>query len=307
MTINISKNNNKIRDINGIVLLNKSQGISSNYALQQVKRLFCAKKAGHTGSLDPLATGILPICLGQATKIAQFMLTVNKQYFVRAKLGYISNTGDAEGEISKFGEIANIKYNDIDKILKKFIGKIEQIPPMYSALKQKGIPLYKMARKGIQVKRDARKINIYDIKLLNFEKDIIELDVYCSKGTYIRTLIEDIGKKIGSGAYVIKLNRIGFAHLKLDNSFSFEQLENKKNISLKELDKTIINSADMLPEIDSIYLNDKDVIDIKFGRKINNNNYTNPKVLKLFDNKRNFLGIGESDINGNISPKRIFV
>ena len=164
-----------------------------------------------------------------------------------------------------------------------------------------------MARQGITVDRDARDINIYDIKLLNFKNNIIELDIYCSKGTYIRTLVEDIGKKLGSGAYVVKLKRTGFAHLKLDDSLTFKELENRKNISLTELDKTIINSEEMLPNFDCVFLDDNDVIDIKFGRKISNNNYKSPQKIKLFDKKRHFLGIGESDINGNISPKRLFL
>lgn len=297
---------NSLRNVNGIVLLNKETDISSNKALQQVKRLFCAKKAGHTGSLDPLATGILPICLGEATKIAQFMLEVNKKYLVRAKLGYISDTGDAEGKISKIDFNKNITRDDIAKNLQKFIGKSQQIPPMYSAIKQKGVPLYKIARKGITVERSARDINIYDIKLIDFTKDVFELSVHCSKGTYIRTLVEDIGKSVGSGAYVVKLERTAFAHLKLEDSLSFKELSNKKDISLTELDKTIINSEEMLPELACVFLADNDVVNIKFGKRINNA-YRKAEKIKLFDKKNNFLGIGESYEDGTIAPKRLFI
>ena len=232
----MSKRNPKGRDINGVVLLDKASGGSSNHALQQVKRLFDANKAGHTGSLDPLASGLLPICLGQATKVAQFLLDDDKRYFVRGKLGQVSNTGDSEGELVSFGSTQEVDFNSIENVLLKFIGNINQTPPMYSALKRNGTPLYKLARKGIEVERTQRPVCIHEIKFISYEEEILSLEVSCSKGTYIRTLIEDIGKSLGSGGYVIELRRIGFSHLDITQSRTYEQLLELKNIDLESLD-----------------------------------------------------------------------
>ena len=214
----MSKRNQQVSHINGVVLLDKASGSSSNYVLQQVKRLFRANKAGHTGSLDPLASGLLPICLGQATKVAKFLLDGDKRYFVRAKFGQVSSTGDSEGKIVNFGPTKGVDESSIKTILPQFIGDIHQIPPMYSALKRQGTPLYKLARKGIEIERPPRPVTIHKINFLNFEYEVLSLDVFCSKGTYIRTLVEDIGKSLGCGGYVIELRRTGFSHLDLSGS-----------------------------------------------------------------------------------------
>ena len=221
----MSRRNKKGRDINGVLLLDKASGCSSNSALQDVKYLFNANKAGHTGSLDPLASGLLPICFGQATKIAQFLLDGDKRYFVRGKLGLVSNTGDSEGELSEYGSTKDVDDATIKSTLLNLIGNIKQIPPMYSALKREGTPLYKLARKGIEVEREAREVSIHEILFKDFDADILTLEVSCSKGTYIRTLIEDIGKLLGCGGYVIELRRIGFAHFDIAQGKTFEELQ----------------------------------------------------------------------------------
>ena len=233
----MSKRNKKGRDIDGVLILDKASGQSSNSALQEIKRLFGANKAGHTGSLDPLASGLLPICLGQSTKVAQFLLNDDKRYFVRGKLGEISDTGDSEGQISQFGSTQAIDEAVIKDSLKNFTGVISQIPPMFSALKKNGTPLYKLARKGIEVERKPREVSIYEIEFISIENDILTLEVSCSKGTYIRTLIEDIGKHLNCGGHVIELRRIGFAHLNIDQSKTFEEI---KDSSLDELDSLLI-------------------------------------------------------------------
>ena len=261
----MSKRNKKGRNIDGVLILDKASGHSSNAALQEVKGLFGANKAGHTGSLDPLASGLLPICLGQSTKVAQFLLDDDKRYFVRGKLGDVSDTGDSEGKISKYGSTSDIDQSIVNNCLKNFIGKNSQIPPMYSALKKNGTPLYKLARKGLEVERKSRKISIYEIQLISLEDNILTLEVYCSKGTYIRTLIEDIGKSLGCGGYVCELRRIGFAHLSISQSITFEELKNK---GINELDKLLIGSDEMLPNLKSIYLDHDQSRDINFGRKI---------------------------------------
>ncbi|OGT38191.1 MAG: tRNA pseudouridine(55) synthase TruB, partial [Gammaproteobacteria bacterium RIFCSPHIGHO2_12_FULL_38_14] len=195
------------KQINGILLLDKPPGITSNHALQKVKRLFQAKKAGHTGSLDPIATGMLPICFGQATKFSQFLLSSDKHYYATARLGVTTTTGDCEGEIVAKRSIESITASAIEAVLNDFIGESEQIPPMYSALKYHGKPLYELARAGIEVEREARKINIYSLTIENWNGREAQFHVHCSKGTYVRTLIADIGERLACGAHVVGLRR----------------------------------------------------------------------------------------------------
>ncbi len=303
----MSKRNSKGRDINGVVLLDKASGGSSNYALQQVKSLFDANKAGHTGSLDPLASGILPICLGQSTKVAQFLLDGDKRYFVRGKLGQVSNTGDSEGELVSFGSTQEVDFNSIENVLLKFIGNINQTPPMYSALKRNGTPLYKLARKGIEVERTQRPVCIHEIIFISYEEEILTLEVSCSKGTYIRTLIEDIGKSLGSGGYVIELRRIGFSHLDITQSRTYEQLLELKNIDLESLDTVILGADEMLPNIEAIYLDTEQSRDIRQGKKIQFIGFSSIQKIKLYDDNKQFIGIGESNLLSEVLPKRLFI
>ena len=303
----MSKRYKKGRDINGVVLLDKASGGSSNHALQQVKRLFGANKAGHTGSLDPLASGLLPICLGQATKVAQFLLDSDKRYFVRAKFGQVSSTGDSEGKIVNFGSTKGIDESSIRVTLLKFIGDINQVPPMYSALKRNGTPLYKLARKGIEIERSSRPVTIHEINFLDLEDAVVSLEVFCSKGTYIRTLVEDIGKSLGCGGHVIELRRTGFAHLGLSESKTYEQLSKLKEQNLESLDSVILSADEMLPNLKSVYLDSEQTRDIRLGKKIEYLGFSNPQKLKLYDHNEQFIGIGESNLMSEILPKRLFV
>ena len=303
----MSKRNQQVRDISGVVLLDKASGSSSNYVLQQVKRLFGANKAGHTGSLDPLASGLLPICLGQATKVAQFLLDDDKRYFVRAKFGEVSSTGDSEGKIVNFGSIKGIDESSIRVTLLKFVGDINQVPPMYSALKRNGTPLYKLARKGIEIERSSRPVTIHEINFLGLEDAVVSLEVSCSKGTYIRTLVEDIGKSLGCGGHVIELRRTGFAHLGLSESKTYEQLSKLKEQNLESLDSVILSADEMLPNLKSVYLDSEQTSDIRLGKKIEYLGFSSSQKLKLYDHNEQFLGIGESNLMSEILPKRLFV
>ena len=303
----MSKRNQQVRDISGVVLLDKASGSSSNFALQQVKRLFSAKKAGHTGSLDPLASGLLPICLGQATKVAQFLLDGDKRYFVRAKFGQVSSTGDSEGKIVNFGSTQGIDESSIRAILLKFIGDINQVPPMYSALKRNGTPLYKLARKGIEIERSSRPVTIHEINFLNLDDAVVSLEVSCSKGTYIRTLVEDIGKSLGCGGHVVELRRTGFAHLDLSGSKTYEQLSKLKEQNLESLDSVILSADEMLPNLKSVYLDSEQTSDIRLGKKIEYLGFSSTQKLKLYDYNEQFIGIGESNLRSEILPKRLFV
>ena len=300
----MSKRNKNGRDIDGFLILDKASGQSSNTALQKIKRLFDANKAGHTGSLDPLASGLLPICFGQSTKVAQFLLDDDKRYFVKGKLGEVSDTGDSEGEISKYGPTKKVDEAAIKDCLKTFVGVISQVPPMFSALKKNGTPLYKLARKGIEVERTPREVSIYEIQFISLEDDILTLEVCCSKGTYIRTLIEDIGKYLNCGGHVIELRRIGFAHLDIAQSKTFEDL---KEMNLSELDRLLIRSDEMLPNLKSVYLDYDQSTDIKFGRKIKCNDLNTPQKIKIYDSNKRFVGIGESNNLSEVLPKRLFI
>ena len=300
----MSKRNKKGRDIDGVFVLDKSSGTSSNSALQQVKRLFGANKAGHTGSLDPLASGLLPICLGQSTKVAQFLLDDDKRYFVRGKLGEVSDTGDSDGKISQYGSTSGIDETTIKDSLKKFVGVISQVPPMFSALKKNGTPLYKLARKGIEVERNPREVKIYEIQFISLEANILTLEVSCSKGTYIRTLLEDIGKDLNCGAHVIELRRIGFAHLNIDQSKSFDEINKMSSV---ELEKLLIGPDEMLPNLKSVYLDYDQSVDVKFGRKIKCDEFNTPQKVKLYDSNRKFIGIGECNHLSEVLPKRLFI
>jgi len=303
----MSKRNQKGRNINGVVLLDKASGGSSNHALQEVKRLFGANKAGHTGSLDPLASGLLPICLGQATKVAQFLLDDDKRYFVRAKFGEVSSTGDSEGKIVNFGSTKGVDESSIRVTLLKFLGDINLVPPMYSALKCNGTPLYKLARKGIEIERSSRPVTIHEINFLDLEDAVVSLEVSCSKGTYIRTLVEDIGKSLGCGGHVIELRRTGFAHLGLSESKTYEQLSKLKEQNLESLDSVILSADEMIPNLESVYLDSEQTSDIRLGKKIEYLGFSSSQKLKLYDHNEQFLGIGESNLMSEILPKRLFV
>mgnify|MGYP000374092978 FL=1 len=216
--------------IDGVVLLDKPSGMSSQSAVTSVKRLLHAEKAGHTGTLDPMATGLLPVCLGEATKYSQDLLDADKAYLAQLRFGIQTDTGDAQGQIIAEKSTAEVVDNAmakslIDAMLPRFIGEIQQVPPMYSALKRDGKPLYEYARSGIEIEREARRITIYSIKLLNVQWPVIDIEVHCSKGTYIRVLAEDMGHALGCGAHLIGLRRTMVGHLSLAQSASLESLQ----------------------------------------------------------------------------------
>ena len=213
------------RHISGVFLLNKPLGISSNAALQKVRWLYRAEKAGHTGALDPLASGLLPICLGEATKFSHYLLDSTKRYQTTIHLGHSTTTGDVEGEVLLEQAVPALTEEKIKQVLEKFVGDIQQVPPMYSALKKEGRPLYELARKGIEIEREARPIHIYAIELLSFTENSITLDVTCSKGTYIRVLGEDIAQALGTYGHLTYLHRIKTGHFDLVPEYTIEYLE----------------------------------------------------------------------------------
>lgn len=292
-------------DVNGILLLDKSSGISSNNSLQRVKRIYNARKAGHTGSLDVPATGLLPICFGEATKISGYLLGSDKKYYAKCKLGETTTTGDASGDLLEKKEFPAMKESELIKILTKFIGNIEQVPPMFSALKYRGVRLYKFAYKGITVERKARNIKIYDINLLNVENDYFEMEVFCSKGTYIRTLVEDIGIKIGCGAHVLTLRRKETGPFHELDSFTLEKIE---EISKKGLDAlfSLLLPMDMaLKNIPQIQLKKEEALSISQGRSVVVDGLPDAGELRIYNSLSQFIGMGEVTEDGRVSPKRL--
>jgi tRNA pseudouridine55 synthase len=303
----MGRRNRNGRDITGIVVVDKPSGHSSNHVLQQVKRLFDAKKAGHTGSLDPLASGVLPICLGEATKLSGYLLDADKQYAVTCKLGITTDSGDADGEVIAEQAIPEFDETTLQPILDSFIGEQDQVPPMFSALKYQGQPLYKLARQGIEVERKSRRIWIYEIQLLDCSYDSFTLSVRCSKGTYIRTLVEDISHKLGTGGHVTMLRRTGVAGYSLDDAVSLEQLaERRESGDLAVLDKLLEAAENALPDWPVINLDEAASKTLSFGQSIQVEQDFECANVRLFDQNEKFMGLGEMSPDGVIKPKRLF-
>ena len=293
------------RNINGIVLLDKATGQSSNYALQRVKRLLNANKAGHTGSLDPLATGVLPLCLGEATKISQFLLEADKRYLVQVVLGERTDSGDSDGVTLKLQKRIDVEYEALVVALKKFEGEIQQLPPMHSALKHNGVPLYKFARKGVNVERKSRPVTIHRIILLNFENNIVDIDVTCSKGTYIRTLADDLGETLGCGAHVGQLRRIQAGRFTIDNCVKLDDLEAIEELrGLDALDELLIPMDQAITEMPQVLLESKKAKQIKSGQTVLLDEAPGRGLVRLYEDK-SFIGIGVINVEGKVAPRRL--
>jgi len=302
----MGRRRNSGRNVQGILLLDKPLGATSNAALQRVKRLFNARKAGHTGSLDPLADGLLPICFGSATKISAFLLDADKRYWVRIKLGENTATADAEGEVTRTRPAEGISRADIETVLEGFRGEIQQIPPMYSALKHKGERLYKLAREGIEVEREPRTIVIHELNLLSCDLPEIEIDVRCTKGTYVRTLAEDIGEALGCGAHVTALRRTGVGPYGSEGLIDMETLE--KTVSERgqqALDELLIPMATALGNWPEIKLTPDSTFYMKQGQPVLVPNAPTEGRVRLFDSNGGFIGVGEILDDGRVAPKRL--
>lgn len=293
------------RDITGILLLDKPTDVTSNKALQQTKNLYFGQKAGHTGALDPIATGVLPICFGEATKFSHFLLNADKKYRVTAKLGQKTTTSDREGEVIEEKPVS-VEKEDIVNLLQQFSGTISQVPSMYSALKKDGVPLYKLARQGIEVERKAREVTIYSNELLNFNGDTFELDVHCSKGTYIRNLVEDIGDELGCGAHVLELRRTAVSHLELANCTTMAQLEELKQADEKiAMDDLLLPLEKALHHLPIVELDADQAYYIKLGQAIQLSEVPEEEEFILKDPVIGFLGIGCIDDDGKVAPRRL--
>lgn len=298
---------NRGRSINGIVILDKATGLSSNAALQQVKKLYEANKAGHTGSLDPLATGVLPLCLGEATKVSQFLLNSDKRYRTKIKLGVRTDSGDKTGKVIQSIADFSVSEAGIEKELDAFRGEIEQLPPMHSALKVDGVPLYKMARKGIEIRREKRKVTIYEINLLNIAEDVIELDITCSKGTYIRTIADDLGQALGCGANIIELRRTEAGVFREEDCKDLEALsELKVQGGLEFIDEQLIPMDQAIVELPEVNLPSVTASHLKNGQAVIVRHLPEEGLVRLYEEEQ-FIGIGCIDDDGKVAPRRLIV
>ena len=304
----MGRRKNKGRDISGVLLLDKPQGCSSNHILQKVKRLFGAAKAGHTGSLDPLATGMLPICLGEATKISAFLLDSDKRYRLACQLGVSTNTGDAEGEVIDTQDATAITEQDILAVLPEFIGEIEQVPPMFSALKHNGERLYDLARKGIEVERKPRSITIYNIDYISLTTDeqqriILELDVECSKGTYVRTLAEDIAKRLDCCAHITALRRLSVGPysddmVTIDDLIALaEEGQDALDACLQPIDSGVADWPDVRLGSDAAFY-------VRQGQPVLVPHAPTEGWVRIYD-QSHFLGLGEIQDDGLVAPRRM--
>ncbi len=293
------------REMDGILLLDKPAGITSNDALQVSKRMYNAAKAGHTGSLDKPATGMLPLCFGEATKFTSYLLNADKHYLARCQLGAETTTGDAEGEIISTRDVPqSLTAADIVRVMQQFLGDIEQVPPMHSALKHKGQRLYKLAYQGIEVEREARTVTIYDLQLLDYANGQFGMQVHCSKGTYIRTLAEDIGKALGCGAHIISLRRtaVGPFH---QGMVSLDNLARMAEQGFEALDSLLLPVDAVIQDLPEICLSAVVSRYIGQGQPVMVPQAPTEGMLRIYDENHRFLGVGEVLDDGRIAPRRL--
>jgi tRNA pseudouridine55 synthase len=289
------------RAVHGVLLLDKPHGYSSNQALQKVKWLYQAQKAGHTGTLDPLATGVLPICLGEATKFAQHLTDENKTYIATVKFGVTTTTGDKEGDIVQ--EFAcNVQPGEVEAVLPALTGEITQIPPMYSALKVDGKPLYAYAREGVELERKPRQVTIFAIQLLNCQDNIANIEVTCSKGTYIRTLAEDIGKALNVGAHLIDLRRTATATYQIVHTVTLEGLE---AMTIEARDALLLPVDTAISALPKIALHADAAYYFKQGNPVWLPGIIPDSDVRVYSEAGLFLGLGVQLANGRIAPKRV--
>jgi tRNA pseudouridine55 synthase len=297
------------RNVTGILLLDKPIGLTSNDALQRVKRSYRAAKAGHTGSLDPLATGLLPVCLGAATKFSAFLLDADKRYRVRVHLGVTTTTADAEGEVLERRPVEGVDAQGIEAVLAGFRGEIDQLPPMYSAVKHGGERLYKLARQGLEVERQPRRIHIFALDLVGIELPEIELDVHCSKGTYVRTLAEDIGRELGCGGHVSALRRTGVGPYD-ETVVEFVTLERVRELAEREgaaalLDALLLPLESALGHWPAVRLSADAAFYLQQGQAVLIPQAPTEGLVRLYDVSQRFLGVGEILDDGKVQPKRL--
>lgn len=301
------------RDIHGVLLLDKPTGISSNDLLQKVKRLYNANRAGHTGALDPLATGMLPICLGEATKFSRYLLDSDKRYRVIARLGQRTDTSDADGNVV---EERPVTFSDqaLAEALESFRGESLQVPSMFSALKHQGRPLYEYARQGITVEREPRPITVYELQFIRYQGDELELEIHCSKGTYIRTIIDDLGEKLGCGAHVIMLRRVQVARYPMANMVTLEQLQQlaqpdeQGQVNSEAMDALLMPMDSPAADYPLVNLPESVSHWFKLGQPVQIAGAPTEGLVRVSEGEaKKFIGMAEIDDQGRVAPRRLVV
>lgn len=295
----------KGRALSGILLLDKPKGLTSNKVLQLAKNIFNAQKAGHTGSLDPIATGLLPVCFGEATKVSAYLLEADKAYMAICRLGQTTNSGDAEGEILQHRTCDRVTAAKIQQILGQFVGEIVQTPPMHSAIKQNGVPLYKLAHQGIEVEREPRKITIHKLEFKHFEDNMLEFEVHCSKGTYIRTLAEDIGEALGCGAHIVELRRTKVGPFENQAFYTLDQLKSLKEKGFDALDPLLLPTETALMAYPEVSLSKDAEFYLQQGQAVFVPKTTVRGLVRLYACEGEFLGLGSVLDDGRVAPKRL--
>lgn len=294
--------------MSGVIVLDKPAGMSSNDAVQRVKRAFNARKVGHTGSLDPLATGVLPLCLGDATKFSQYLLNSDKRYLAHVRLGISTNSGDADGEVLEEREVKGIDRARLESALDAFRGEIEQVPSMFSAVKHHGKPLYKLARLGIEIEREARPVTIYHNNVVAFEDTRLTLDIHCSKGTYVRTIAHDLGEALGCGAHVDALRRTQAGPYGEDDLATLEDIETARlGHRLDDLLRPVASTVGQWPEV---ALTGAPAFYLKQGQPVLVPHAPTKGWVRLVegtDTEGTFIGVGEILDDGRVAPRRLIV
>ncbi len=293
----------KGRAINGLLLFDKPTGESSNRCLQKVKRIFNAAKAGHTGTLDPLATGLLVICFGRTTKISDYLLAVDKQYQVEFKLGVITDSGDSDGNVVEIRDASNITQTQILQNAAKLTGNIEQIPPMYSALKHQGSRLYELARKGIEVERKPRNVVIHSFELVKKHEELVTMHVHCTKGTYVRTLVEDLGDLLLCGAHIVGLRRVSVGPFIDQKMYNVSELEYLSEQGFSHLDEILLPTDQALLGWPAVTIDDDHMTDMKNGHALEVVNLPTQGAVRIYDSNQEFYGIGTVREDGRMAPK----
>lgn len=291
------------REVDGVILLDKPRGLSSNAALQEVRKLLRAAKAGHTGSLDPMATGLLPLCFGQATKLSAYLLDADKRYLASLRLGEKTSTGDAEGDITARSDATTVTLEQIQAVLPRFVGAIQQVPPMYSALKYQGQPLYRLARAGMEVTREARTVHIHALQWCRYEAGVLDLDIRCSKGTYIRTLAEDIAAALGQFAHLVALRRLAVAPFENQPMASLDSLRAAAQ-SPGALEGWLLPPGAALARWPSIRVDDVRAFQLARGQVVRVPGTPRGVRLAVCNQSDQLLGVAEADEQGQIHPKR---
>lgn len=294
------------RNISGILLLDKPLEVSSNKALQRARAIFNAKKAGHTGSLDPLASGLLPLCFGEATKFSNYLLNSDKTYEAECLLGETTSTGDKEGEVVSERPVPELTTQEIDAVLQSFRGSYVQTPPMHSAVKQNGQPLYKLARQGIEVERKTREVQINAISCVNVSGNVLKIRVNCSKGTYIRTLAEDIGNKIGCGAHITALRRTAVGDFDIRSAVTMQELQALRDAeAFADLDELLLPVEAVLSAWPDVTLSEDAAYYLKQGQPVIAPRAPTEGWVTLFESSGGFLGVGEILDDGRVAPRRL--